>query len=87
MEQSIVDENCLNQKLEWVKDRLEKLDEIEAKLIAMRHLAEFARDYKLSSKQIEGINTKLRKFQQELLEMDEIVGRDLFGYSSLVNGT
>ena len=67
----MIDENHLNQKLKWVKFRLEKLDQIEAKLVEMKHLAEFARDYKLSSKQIEGINTKLRKFQQEVIEMDE----------------
>ena len=67
----MTDENYLNEKLEWVKYRLEKLDQIEAKLVEMRHLAENARDYKLSSKQIEGINTKLRKFQQEVMEMDD----------------
>lgn len=37
----------------------------------MRHLAEYAKDHKLSSKKIEGINTKLRKLQLEVIEMDE----------------
>lgn len=67
----MIDENYSDQKLEWVKYRLETLDQIERKLVEMRHLAEYARDHKLSSKQIEGINTKLRKFQQEVNEMDE----------------
>ena len=67
----MIDENYLNEKLEWVKYRLDKLDQIEAKLVEMKYLAEFARDHKLSSKQIEGINSKLRKFQQEVIEMDD----------------
>ena len=67
----MIDENYLNQKLEWVKYRLEKLDQIEAKLVKMKHLAEFARDHRLNSKQIEEINTKLRRFQQEVIEMDD----------------
>lgn len=67
----MIDENYLNEKLEWVTYRLEKLDQIEAKLLEMRQLAQYVRDNKLSSKQIEGINTKLRNFQQEVIEMDE----------------
>ena len=67
----MIDENYLNQKLEWVKYRLGKLVQIEAKLVEMRLLTEYARDNKLSSKQIEGINTKLRNFQQDVIEMDD----------------
>jgi len=67
----MIDINYSNQKQEWVKCRLEKLDQIEAKLVEMRGLAEYARDHKLSSKLIEEINTKLRKFQQEVNQMDE----------------
>lgn len=67
----MIDENYLNQKLEWVKYRIEKLGQIEEKLVEMRHLAEYAKDHKLSSKKIEGINTKLRKLQLEVIEMDE----------------
>lgn len=70
-ELTVIDENYLNQKLEWVKYRLGKLVQIEAKLVEMRLLTEYARDNKLSSKQIEGINTKLRNFQQDVIEMDD----------------
>lgn len=66
----MIDENYLNQKLKWVKDRLEILDQIEDKLIEMRHLAEDAKDNKQSAKQIKVINTKLRKLQQEVNEID-----------------
>lgn len=67
----MIDDNYLNQKREWAKYRLETLDQIEATLVEMRHMAEYARDHKLSSKQIKEINTKLRKFQQEVNQMDK----------------
>jgi len=41
---TVIDENYLQQKLEWVKYRLDKLDQVEAKLTVMRQLAESARD-------------------------------------------
>lgn len=50
---------------------MKTLDQIEAKLTKMKHLAEFARDYKLSSQQIKSINTKILKFQQEITALDE----------------
>jgi len=40
-------------------------------LTKMKQLAEFARDYKLSSKQIESINSKILKFQLEIITLDE----------------
>ncbi|SDH87574.1 hypothetical protein [Desulfosporosinus hippei] len=64
-------EDYLTLKLEWTKLRIEKLDEIEAKLRKMKELAEFARDYKLSKKQIDLVNAKIHKFQQEILDLDE----------------
>ena len=67
----MTDENYLNQKLEWVASRLQTLDQIDAKLTKMKHLAEFARDYKLSSQQIESINIKILSFQQEITALDE----------------
>ena len=67
----MIDRDYLNVKLEWITYRIEKLDQIEAKLMKMKQLAEFARDYKLSSKQIETINTKMFKFQQEINALDE----------------
>lgn len=65
------DEDYLTLKLEWTKLRIEKLDEIEAKLRKMKELAEFARDYKLSKKQIDLVNAKIHRFQQEILDLDE----------------
>jgi len=67
----VIDENYLNLKLEWITCRIEKLDQIEAKLIKMKQLAEFARDYKLSSTQIESINAKIHRYQQEIIVLDE----------------
>jgi len=67
----VIDEDYLNQKLEWITYRIKKLDQIEGKLVEMRHLAEYARDYKLSGKQSEGINVKLHKLHQEVIELDE----------------
>lgn len=67
----MIDEDYMNEKLEWVKYRIEMLDLIEVKLIKMKQLAEFARDFKLSSQQIELINTKILKFQQEVIALDE----------------
>jgi len=70
MAMTVIDENYLNQKLEWVKYRLEMLDQIEEKLIDMRQLAEYVRDNKLSSQQIKVANAKLRKGQQEVDDLD-----------------
>lgn len=67
----MIEKDYLNEKQEWITYRIEKLDQIKVKLVEMRHLAEYARDYKLSGEQIEGINVKLRKLQQEVIEMDE----------------
>lgn len=64
-------EDYLTLKLEWTKLRIEKLDEIEAKLCKMKELAEFARDYKLSKKQIDLVHAKIHRFQQEILDLDE----------------
>ena len=61
----------MKQKLEWVKYRLDRLDLIENKLTEMRQLAEYARDKKLSSKQIKAINEKMHKFQEEVTIIDE----------------
>ena len=68
---TVIDENYLKQKLEWVKYRLDRLDLIETNLTEMRQLAEYARDNKLSSKQIKAINEKLHKLQEEVIKMDE----------------
>ncbi|GAB6153857.1 hypothetical protein JCM17380_26070 [Desulfosporosinus burensis] len=35
------DEDYMNEKLEWVKYRIEMLDQIEDKLIKMKQLVEF----------------------------------------------
>jgi len=67
----VINENYLTQKLEWVKSRLDMLDQMETKLTEMRQLAEYARDNKLSSKQIKATNDKLHKLQKEVIEMDQ----------------
>jgi len=69
---TVIDENYLKLKLEWVKYRLDMLDQMETKLAEMRKLAEYARDNKLSPKQIKTINDKLHKFQEEVIKMDEL---------------
>ncbi|AET67131.1 hypothetical protein Desor_1474 [Desulfosporosinus orientis DSM 765] len=56
---------------EWIAYRIQKLDQIEVKLMKMKQLAEFARDYKLSDKQIESINAKILNFQKEIIALDD----------------
>jgi len=65
-----MDEDYLRQKLEWVKYRLEKLDQIQTKLTEMKQLAEYARDNKLSSNQIKESNAKLQTLEREVIHMD-----------------
>ena len=67
----MIDENYLNQKLEWIKYRLDKLDQVEAKLAEMKQLAEYARDNTLNGKEIKKLNVKINKLQQEAIEIDE----------------
>lgn len=67
----MIDEDYLQQKLEWVKYRLNMLDQVEAKLSEMRKLAEYARDNTLSSQEIKELNMKINKLQQEVIAMDE----------------
>lgn len=68
---TVIDEDYLKQKLEWVKYRLGKLDQVEAKLAEMRQLAEYARDNTLGSRKIKELNVKINKLQQEVIAMDE----------------
>ncbi|WP_407308131.1 hypothetical protein [Desulfosporosinus sp. SB140] len=67
----MIDEKYLKQKLEWVKYRLNRLDQIETKLTEMRQLAEYARDNELSLRQIKAVNDKLHRLQKEVTEIDE----------------
>lgn len=67
----MIDEKYLYQKLEWVKYRLDRLNQMESKLFEMKQLAEYAGDNKLSGKQIEASNAQLHKLQQEVIEIDE----------------
>lgn len=64
-------EDYLRQQLEWVKYRMEALDEIEAKLKEMRELAECARDNELSQAKRQEINNRLQKLKSEVNELDE----------------
>ena len=67
----MLDEDYLQQKLEWVKYRLDKLEQVEVMLLEMRKLAECARDNTLSSQEIKELNLKVNKLQQEVIAMDE----------------
>ncbi len=64
-------EDCLKQKLEWVKQRMQALDEIEARLREMRELAEYVRDNDISSAEAQELNDRLRAMQEEVTELDE----------------
>jgi len=68
---TVIDEDYLQQKLEWVKYRLGELDQVEAKLTEIRQLAEYARDNTLSSQEIKELNVKVNKLQQDVIAMDE----------------
>ena len=68
--EKVIDENYLKQKLDWVKYRIDMLDQIEAKLTEMRQLAEYARDNKLGLKKIKEINDKFHELQKEVIEID-----------------
>lgn len=59
------------QKLEWVKYRIEMLDEIEGKLKKMRELAEYTRDNELTDSEKEEINARLHKLEKEVVDLDE----------------
>ena len=67
----MLDDNYIQQKLEWVKYRLARLDQVETKLTEMRQLAEYARDNTLSNEKIKELNVKINKLQQEVIAMDE----------------
>lgn len=70
-ESNMTKDEYLKQQAKWIKYRLEMLDEIEAKLVAMKKLAEYARDNDLDDKEKEEINQKLQNLQKEVDELDE----------------
>lgn len=61
----------LRQEAEWIKYRLEMLDEIETRLVEMKKLAEYVRDNNLDKQEKEAINRKLQTLQQQVTELDE----------------
>jgi len=61
----------LKQKLEWVEQRLEALDEIEQRLMKMRELAEYARDNDIGYVEAQEINGRLQAMQEEVKELDD----------------
>ena len=67
----MIDEEYLKQKLEWVKYRLGRLDQVEVKLTEMRQLAEYARDNTLGSQEIKELNLKINKLQREVITIEE----------------
>jgi polyhydroxyalkanoate synthesis regulator phasin len=68
---TINNEDYLKQKLEWVEQRMEALDEIETRLREMRELAEYARDNDIDSAEAQELNERLQAMQQEVTELDE----------------
>ena len=67
---TVIDEGYLQQQQDWVKYRLEKLTQIEDKLVEMRQLAEYARNNTLSITEITELNVTVHKLQREVMEMD-----------------
>jgi len=65
------DEAYVKQQLEWVRRRMEVLDEIDIRLREMRSLAEYARDNLLSPVDIQRTNDKIRLLQEEIAVLDE----------------
>lgn len=61
----------LEEKLKWVKYRLEIIDKIENKLKEMKMLAEYVKNNNLSSIQIKDINEKINILKQEVLKLDK----------------
>lgn len=66
----MTDEEYMQLKLDWVRLRVEKLEQMEEKLQKMKQLAEFARDNLISSQQADLINKKLFELQQEVAVLD-----------------
>lgn len=63
-------EDYLRQQLEWVKYRMEALDEIEAKLKEMRELAERARGNDLTQAEAREVNARLQELEKEVKTLD-----------------
>lgn len=64
-------EDYLRQKLEWVEQRMQALEEIEARLREMRELAEYVRDNDIGSAEAQELNDRLQAMQQKVTELDE----------------
>ncbi|MGF7184416.1 flagellin-like hook-associated protein FlgL [Desulfitispora alkaliphila] len=64
-------EEYLKQKLEWVKYRLKVLDEIEAKLLEMRELAEQAKGEDLTDVERANLNRKVQLLEKEVNQLDD----------------
>ncbi len=65
---TINNEDYLKQKLEWVEQRMEALDEIETRLREMRELAEYARDNDIDSAEAQELNERLQAMLEEIPE-------------------
>ncbi|MCF8009866.1 MAG: hypothetical protein K9L17_03510 [Clostridiales bacterium] len=64
-------EEYLWQKLEWTKQRMEALEQIEIKLHHMKELTSYARDNELSQAKKQEVNDRLHELQDEINELDE----------------
>lgn len=63
-------EHYLKQKLEWVEQRMEALNKIEAKLKEMRELAEHARGNDLTRAEAREVNARLQELEKEVKALD-----------------
>lgn len=71
MNDNLENKEFLQEKLKWVKYRLEMLDEIENKLKEMRSLAETVKNNTLNPIKIKEINIKIEQLKKEVIELDE----------------
>lgn len=65
------DELYLEQKLQWVKYRLEMLDEIEARLTEMRSIAVLAENSDMAQSTRQRLNERFHLLEREVHQLDE----------------
>ena len=61
----------LEQQLEWTKEQVHILDEMDIKLHEMKKIAEYALEHKLSADEIERLNGELNVLKSELSSLEK----------------
>jgi hypothetical protein len=59
------------EKLVWVTNRLEILDEVDKKLKEMKRMAEYALDNEMQTREKEELNRNIKKLREEVLALYE----------------